>query len=157
MELIGDFRTSLEKAFDEIDINWRDYNGLVVCGTHDPRNTEEYIEKIRHARENGIPSLLICFGHQLGAIEYARNVLGIKDATSEEFGKGTFVVKKRKELKVGFHEGENWWSNYEVVINWEIPKHFISVPFHPEYGSSKDDPHPLLIKFINLCKNGNVE
>ena len=34
-------------------------------------------------------------------IEYARNVLGIKDATSEEFGQGTFIVKKLPQLKVG--------------------------------------------------------
>jgi len=40
---------------------------------------------IRHARENKIPYLGICLGMQLSLIEYARNVLGIKDANSVEF------------------------------------------------------------------------
>lgn len=40
---------------------------------------------IRYARENKIPYLGICLGSQLMAIEFARNVLGYSDATSEEF------------------------------------------------------------------------
>ena len=95
---------------------------------------------------------MICFGHQLGAIEWARNIKGIKDATSEEFGQGTFVVKKRLKLKVGLHEGESWWSNYRIVINWDIPQHFFSVPYHPEYQNSKEKPHPILKRFLQYAK-----
>jgi len=113
---------------------------------------EEKIQKIKEARESKRPALLICAGYQLGAIEYARNILGVKDATSEEFGDGTFVVKKRPHLKVGMHDGESWWSNYEVKIAWDIPEHFVAVPFHPEYQSTKDKPHPLLVKFLTKCK-----
>ena len=152
MVVLNDFTTSVRKAFDEIDPNWESYRGLVVCGTHSPHDVDDMIEAIRKAREDGTPTLLICAGHQMGAIEYARNVLGIKDATSEEFGTGTFVVKKRPELKVGLHDGESWWSNYDVAIDWEIPKHFISVGYHPEYGSSISRPHPILVKFISNCK-----
>lgn len=152
MEVLNDYTTSIVKAFDEIDENWRDYDGLVIAGTHSFHDTEMMIHKIKEARENGIPTLLICAGHQLGAIEWAR-ANGIPDATSEEFGKGTFVVKKRLEgLKVGLHEGESWWSNYEVVIGWNIPTHFISVPYHPEYQSSFETPHPLLVKFLKNAK-----
>lgn len=39
----------------------------------------------QYARENKIPYLGICLGSQIMAIEFARNVLGYKDATSEEF------------------------------------------------------------------------
>lgn len=152
MKILNDFSTSVHRALSEIDKNYEIYNGLVICGTHNPHNVDEMIEEIRIARENNIPTLLICFGHQIGAIEYARNVLGIKDATSEEFGEGTFVVKKRPGLKVGLHEGESWWSNYDVAIDWKIPKHFISVPFHPEYQSYKGNFHPLLVKFIQNAK-----
>lgn len=151
MEILNDFRTSVAKALGEIDPGWMDCVGLVVCGTHAPHDVEYMIDKIQHARENKIPALLICFGYQLGCIEYARNVLGIKDATSEEFGSGTFVVKRRPELKVGLHEGESWWSNYEAET-WPIPEHFVAVPFHPEYQSTKHHPHPLLVKFIDLCR-----
>lgn len=152
MLLFNDFQTSVRRALGEIDPDWESYNGLIICGTHNQQNVEEMVEKIRIAKERGVPALLICGGHQLGAIEYARNVLGIKDATSEEFGQGTFVVKKRPQLKVGLHEGESWWSNYDVAIDYKIPDHFISVPYHPEYQSSKEKPHELLVEFLNRCK-----
>ena len=159
MELYNDFVTSVRKAFDEIAPDWESYDGLVIAGTHSPQNVEEQIEKIREAREMGRPALLICLGHQLAAIEYARTVLGIEDATSEEFeATGTFVVKKRGALKVGWHEGESFWNNYEVVIEWEKPAWFFSTQGHPEYTSSIDKPHPLLVQFLTLCRtyNGNV-
>ena len=43
------------------------------------------ITAARYARENKIPYLGICLGSQIMAIEYARNVIGITDASSEEF------------------------------------------------------------------------
>src|SRR3989339_1800464 len=98
MEIIGDFNTSVKKALDETDNNWENYDGLVVCGTHSPHDTETIIDRIREARGNNIPFYGECFGHQLACIEWARNVMGIKNATSEEFGQGVFVVKKRPEL-----------------------------------------------------------
>ena len=39
----------------------------------------------RYAREKKIPYLGICLGSQIMAIEYARNVIGISDTSSEEF------------------------------------------------------------------------
>jgi len=149
-----DFITTLRKALTEIDDKWESYNGLIIPGSHKPNMVEEKIEVIRSAREDKIPALLICFGHQLGAIEYARNVIGIKDATSEEFSEvGTFVVKKRNELNVGLKNGESYWNNYEVVLaNWQKPEWFVATQYHSEYQSSKDKPHPLLVHFINLCK-----
>lgn len=153
--MISDFSTSVQKALSEIDPRWRDYKGLIVCGSHTPTNVETTIDMIREARETGIPFLGLCFGHQLAWIEYCRSVLGIKDATSEEFGKGTFVVKKRDEIKVGLHAGESWWSNYECDYSfgaWGKADNFISVAFHPEYQSSKGKPHPLLVRFLDHAK-----
>ena len=155
MKLLGEFTTSVRRAFDEIDPNWESYEGLVICGTHAPKNVEALISRITEARENKTPFLGICHGHQLYAIEYARNIRGIKDATSEEFGQGTFVVKKRPELKIGLHGGETFWSNYEVVIDIEWPDHFTTTPSHPEYQSSIDRPHPLLVQFLSYAKSKN--
>ena len=153
MELLNDFTVSVEKALEEINSNWRNYDGLIIAGTHSPHDVEMMIDKIREARETGRPFLGICFGHQLAAIEYARNVLRIKDATSEEFGQGTFVVKKLPELKVGLKDGESYWNNYEVDLpGWEKPKNFITVQFHPEYQSSKERPHPILKEFLKCSK-----
>jgi CTP synthase (UTP-ammonia lyase) len=155
MSILGDFTTTVEKALNEIDAHWRDYPGLIICGSHTPRDSERYIELIKGVRENGMPYLGLCYGHQLASIEYARNVLGIKDATSEEWGKGTFVVKKRQDgLKVGHHDGETYWNNYEVNLpNWEKPINLFTSQFHPEYQSSIDKPHPLLVDFITFAKS----
>ena|SRR3990167_10290783 len=159
MLLLNDFSTSVRKALEEIDQDWDSYDGLVVAGTHTPHDVEEMIEKIQEARKTGLPFYGECFGHQLASIEWARNVMGIKDATSEEFGEGTFIVKKRPELKVGLHDGESWWSNYEVIEEVEKdfmenrPPHMITVPFHPSYQSSQDNPHPLLVKFLTYAKS----
>lgn len=155
MIVLGDFTTSLAKAFDEIDPDWRLYDGLVVAGTHKPDGIEYQIDLIRSARESGKPFLGICHGQQVAFIEYCRNVLSIKDATSEEYGyHGTIVVKKRSELLVGLHDGESYWSYYEIdqTIPWKITENFIVTAGHPEYQSSVDKPHPLLIQFIELCK-----
>ena len=163
MKILNDFDTTVRKALTEIEPEWEKLHGLIICGTHTPMYPEDQIEEIKNAREEGTPFLGICFGHQLAAIEYALNVLGIEDATSEEIDyQGIFVVKKRPGgLKVGLHEGETYWNNYEVdyslVPNFEKdkPYNFITTQAHPEYQSSKDKHHPLLLKFIELCKKKN--
>lgn len=157
MEIIGDFQTSVIRALEEIDPNWDSRDGLIVCGTHSPTHSEEkineYLEEIRQCREEGRAFLGICYGHQMASIEYARNVLGIKDATSEEFGDGTFVVKKRPALNVGLRDGESYWNNYEVDLpGWKQPKNFFTTQSHPEYQSMKDKPHPLLVKFLKYAR-----
>lgn len=162
MEILNDFNTSVEKSLTEIDPKWKDYRGLIVCGTHSPHNWDEQILKIQRARENGIAFLGICFGHQLAAIEYARNVLGVKNATSEEFKpEGTdysdLVVLRRVDgLKVGLHDGESYWNKYEVKSEledlWQKADNFITVQYHPEYQSSIDKPHPILVKFLQYAR-----
>ena len=60
-------------------------NGILVPGGFGQRGAEGKIAAIRLARENRIPFFGICFGMQMAAIEFARNVCGIQDATSREF------------------------------------------------------------------------
>lgn len=151
MEILGDYTTSLKKALKEIDEGYMNYDALVVAGSHEPRETEYIIGKIKEYREADKPVYGECYGHQLCAIEWAR-ANGIPDATSEEWGEGTFVVKKRPNLKVGLHNGQSYWSNYEVVIDWQPSPNMITAQFHASYQSSKSNPHPLLVKFIELCK-----
>ena len=153
MEILNDFTTTIRKALSEIDPKWQTYNGLIIAGTHSDFNHELMIDKIAEARKTGRPFLGICAGHQLAAIEWAR-ANGTPDATSEEFGEGTFVVKKLKELNVGLKDGETYWNNYEVVIDWDKPNNFFTTQAHPEYQSSKDNQHPLLVSFIGACKSG---
>ena len=62
-------------------------NGVLVPGGFGQRGSEGKILAIKFARENNIPYFGICFGMQMAAIEAARNLLNIKDASSSEFGK----------------------------------------------------------------------
>jgi CTP synthase len=59
-------------------------DGLLVPGGFGARGTQGKIDAIRYARENDIPFLGICYGFQLAVVEFARNVLGLDDATSKE-------------------------------------------------------------------------
>ncbi|MDD2693837.1 MAG: CTP synthase, partial [Candidatus Gracilibacteria bacterium] len=60
-------------------------DGICIPGGFGNRGTEGMITAAQYAREKKIPYLGICLGSQIMAIEYARNVLGISDADSEEF------------------------------------------------------------------------
>lgn len=179
-----DFYTSVLKAFKEIDPKFEDYNGLVITGSHSPAHVEDNLKKIEWARQNNIPTLGICMGLQLMAIEWARNMCGIPDATSAEIspGIGTQIVVKMPELRVGIRP-VNWggqtrmeshWHNYKInrdyltlfredwretetdgvveVMRMVGHPFFCGIQFHPEYQSSKDNPHPLLKEFIKACK-----
>lgn len=60
------------------------YQGIVVPQGWGSRGTEGIIEAVRIAREKKIPYLGLCFGMQMAVIEFARNVLKLKKANSEE-------------------------------------------------------------------------
>lgn len=62
-----------------------DAQGILVPGGFGTRGVDGKIAAIQYAREKKVPFFGICFGMQLAAIEFARNVCGIKDATSREF------------------------------------------------------------------------
>ena len=59
-------------------------DGIIVPGGFGARGSEGKMMAIRYARENDIPFLGICFGFQLTVVEFARNVLGLKEAHSTE-------------------------------------------------------------------------
>ncbi|MDR3155342.1 MAG: hypothetical protein LBW85_14020 [Deltaproteobacteria bacterium] len=59
-------------------------DGILVPGGFGDRGYEQMLEVIRYARESGKPFFGICFGLQLAIVEYARNVLGLPHASSEE-------------------------------------------------------------------------
>ena len=64
----------------------KDVSGVLIPGGFGKRGTEGKIAAINYARKNKIPFLGICFGMQMAVIEFARNRLNIKNATSSEFG-----------------------------------------------------------------------
>lgn len=61
-----------------------DLDGVVIPGGFGSRGIEGKIKAIRYCRENKIPYLGLCYGMQCAVIEYARNVLKLKDANTTE-------------------------------------------------------------------------
>ncbi|MCJ8276378.1 MAG: gamma-glutamyl-gamma-aminobutyrate hydrolase family protein, partial [Bdellovibrionales bacterium] len=62
-------------------------DGILVPGGFGERGVDGKLLAIQYARENNVPFFGICYGMQLAAVEFARNVCGVKDATSKEFAK----------------------------------------------------------------------
>ena len=71
-------KDSEEEIFSDVD-------GILVPGGFGYRGVEGKIEAVRWARVNNIPFLGICLGMQVAVIEFARNVIGLKEANSSEF------------------------------------------------------------------------
>lgn len=64
-------------------------DGIIVPGGFGGRGIEGKIQTVKYARENNIPFLGICLGMQMAVVEFARDVLNIKDANSLEFDEKT--------------------------------------------------------------------
>jgi CTP synthase len=60
-------------------------DALLIPGGFGARGVEGKIQAIRLARERGVPFFGICLGLQLAVVEFARNVVGLKNAHSTEF------------------------------------------------------------------------
>ena len=104
-----DSETVDEKSAEEI---FQDVDGILVPGGFGYRGVEGKIMTVKWAREHNIPFLGICLGMQVAVIEFARNVLGLKEANSSEFlpeGKDSVIdimpdqrgVKKGGTMRLG--------------------------------------------------------
>jgi CTP synthase len=76
------------QVFEQPDTVQRleDVHGILVPGGFGERGTEGKIEAVRFARERKLPFFGICFGMQMAVIEAARNLAGLPNASSTEFG-----------------------------------------------------------------------
>jgi CTP synthase len=72
---------------NEIPVKLKDISGILIPGGFGKRGTDGKIAAIKYARNNKIPFLGICYGMQMAIIEFARNRLNLKKATSSEFDK----------------------------------------------------------------------
>ena len=71
----------------EIKTKLKNISGILIPGGFGKRGTNGKIEAIKYARVNKVPFLGICYGMQMAIIEFARNRLNLKKATSSEFDK----------------------------------------------------------------------
>lgn len=69
--------TNIDKKLNRLD-------GIIVPGGFGKRGTNGILDTLKYGRENLIPTFGICYGMELAAIEYARNVIGLKGANTPE-------------------------------------------------------------------------
>lgn len=81
-----DSETITDENADEI---FADISGIIVPGGFGKRGIDGKLTAIKYARENNIPFLGLCLGMQLSIVEFARNVLGYRDAHSIELNPAT--------------------------------------------------------------------
>ena len=85
VKLIDSEKITRENVKEQLE----NMDAIIVPGGFGDRGIEGMIETIRYVRENKIPFLGICLGMQMTVVEFAINVLGLKDANSEEFNTET--------------------------------------------------------------------
>jgi CTP synthase len=117
-----------------------DVDGVLIPGGFGDRGIEGKIEATRYAREQKKPYLGICLGMQLATVEYARNVLGMKDAHSTEFAADTEhpiidLLPEQKDvedlggtLRLGLYpcrlqEGTKAFAAYSEEVVYERHRH----------------------------------
>jgi CTP synthase len=99
------------------------FDGIIVPGGFGESGIEGKLAVIRYAREKKIPFFGLCYGMQLMVIEYARNVLGLKDANSAEVNpKSSNLVidimpDQKKKLLEGNYGGSMRLGAYEAILS----------------------------------------
>lgn len=97
----------------------KEADGIIIPGGFGERGVEGMITTAKYTRENNIPLLGICLGMQVMVIEYARNVLGYKDANSTEFNETTShpVISMMDEQRMVMTKGGTMrLGSFECVI-----------------------------------------
>ena len=98
------------------------YAGVLVPGGFGSRGIEGKIKVIEYCRKKGIPYFGICYGMQLAVIEYARNVLGLKDAHTVEVNPKTSVPiidimpEQKEKLKTKDYGGSMRLGSYDARL-----------------------------------------
>ncbi len=120
--------SSLKKSFDILS----KADGILVPGGFGVRGTEGMINAIEYSRVNKIPYLGLCFGMQLMAIEYARNVCKLNAANSSEFGnfEHNIIDIMEEQKKISYKGATMRLGSWEA----KIKKDTIA---HKAYGSEK--------------------
>ncbi len=98
------------------------YDGIIVPGGFGKRGIEGKISAIKYSRENQIPYLGLCYGMQLLVIEYARNVVGLKNAHTTEINPKTkfpvidIMPEQKKNLKESHYGATMRLGEYPCLI-----------------------------------------
>ncbi len=95
---------------ENVGVRLKDVQGVLIPGGFGQSGIEGKLQSIKFARENNIPFLGICLGMQLALVEFAKNVINIKKATSKEFHPYAknpiidYLKDGKTEKKTGLHK-----------------------------------------------------
>lgn len=115
IELIHSQQITYENVSDKL----KGMDGILVAPGFGNRGIEGKFAAIKYGRENNIPTLGICLGMQCMVIEFAKDVLGYKDANSTEMDPGTThnVIDMMEEQKnIVNYGGTMRLGNYECKL-----------------------------------------
>jgi CTP synthase len=92
---------------ENVNDKLKQYDGILVAPGFGGRGIDGKLTAIKFARENNIPFFGICLGMQCSVIEFARNVMGYKDAHSAEMSNDTkhAVIDMMSEQKTITQKG----------------------------------------------------
>jgi CTP synthase len=125
---------------ENVDETLADVDGILVPGGFGDRGIDGKINAIHYARENKVPFFGICLGMQLASIEFARNVVGLKEAHSAEINPNTpypiiDILPEQKDiedlggtLRLGLYpckleEGTRSFEAYNDEVVYERHRH----------------------------------
>ena len=100
----------------------KNYDGVIVPGGFGESGIEGVIMAIKYARENKIPYLGLCYGMQLAVIEYARNVVGWRDAHTAEINPNSthtvidIMESQKKHLETGNYGASMRLGAYPAIL-----------------------------------------
>jgi CTP synthase len=98
------------------------YDGIVVPGGFGSRGVEGNLKVVKFVRENKIPYFGLCYGMQMMVIEYARNVLGLKDAHTREVNPSSknlvidIMESQKENLKNNLYGGSMRLGGYDAIL-----------------------------------------
>ncbi len=145
------------KSLEEID----DLDGLIVPGGFGSRGVEGKIMAISYARTRKIPFLGICYGMQMAVVEYARNVLGLKEAHTTEINAKTkypvidILPEQKKNLDDKNFGGTMRLGSYKAkIISGTLAKSYYKKNLILERHRHRYEVNPSFIK--RLQKGGMI-
>ncbi len=122
-----------------------DFDGVIVPGAFGEGGADGVLEAIRFSRENDIPFLGLCYGLQMGVVEYARNVAGLTDASSAEIDPDApnavidIQYSQREIIEESRYGGTMRLGGYAAVLRRDS----VLVDLYERLGRIEDDAYRL--------------